>query len=340
MSWHIFSDSDGGWDQIIQSLVPHTPFQGSQWANFRAAEGWSPLRLVSADKQCAIQFLVKQTRGLLVVGWAAGGPVGQPTPELAATLSQIFRHQFPRRLVYLRLSDFHESELTSSTLYELAGWRRCRHQLSNGSTLIRKLIPGDESIRDLYSSNWSRNLRRGEQRGVRFEQWKTPDFAEMAHIYQEVIDLKQSFEADWRTSPVALEQFCSNFGTNLVLVRAVNAQNQTLSYRAAFVLNEFGYDMLAGTSLEGRKCYASHVATHGLLFTLAERGCQTYDFGGVDKQSNLGVFNFKHGAGGCEHSYVGEFQTAFPRTVLSLSERMMRFNQARRQAPPLAASND
>jgi lipid II:glycine glycyltransferase (peptidoglycan interpeptide bridge formation enzyme) len=113
-----------------------------------------------------------------------------------------------------------------------------------------------------------------------------------------------------------------------------------LSYRAAYVLNNFGYDMLAGTSLEGRKCYASHVATHGLLFTLAEQGCQTYDFGGVDKHSNLGVFNFKHGAGGLEHSYVGEFQTAFPRTVLSLFERMMRFNQARRQAPQLAGSND
>jgi hypothetical protein len=340
MSWHVFSDSDSGWDQIIQSLVPHTPFQGSQWANFRAAEGWSPLRLVSANKQCAIQFLVKETRGLLLVGWAAGGPVGQLSPELAATLSQIFRHQFPRRLVYLRLSDFHESELTSLALYELAGWRRCLHQLSNGSTLIRNLIPGDESIRDLYSSNWSRNLRRGEQRGVRFEQWKAPDFVEMAHIYQEVIDLKQSFEADWRTSPVALEQFHSHFDTNLVLVRAVDAQNRTLSYRAAFVRNEFGYDMLAGTSLEGRKCYASHVATHGLLCTLAEQGCQTYDFGGVDKHSNLGVFNFKHGAGGYEHSYVGEFQTSFPRIVLALLERVMRFNQARRQAPQLAGSND
>ena len=127
MSWHVFSDSDTAWDRVIQSLVPHTPFQGSQWANFRAAEGWSPLRLVSANKQCAIQFLVKETRGLLVIGWAAGGPVGQLSPELAVTLSRFFRRQFPLRVVYLRLSDFHKSELTSSALYELAGWRRCLH---------------------------------------------------------------------------------------------------------------------------------------------------------------------------------------------------------------------
>jgi hypothetical protein len=54
----------------------------------------------------------------------------------------------------------------------------------------------------------------------------------------------------------------------------------------------------------------------------------------------LGVFNFKHGAGGLEHSYVGEFQTSFPRIVLALLERVMRFNQARRQAPQLGVSND
>lgn len=340
MGWQIFTGSDLDWDKIVQSLPSLSPFQGSQWARFKATDGWIPFRLVSADQRCAIQFLVKQQRGLLVIGWAAGGPVGQLSPELAAGLGQVFRRQFPRRVKYLRLSDFHPATAPSSSLYGPAGWRRCRQPLSNGSTLIRRLTPNDESIRESYSSNWSRNLRRGEQRGVRFEQWNTPNFVEMANIYQEVIDLKRSFEADWRTDPNALERFHSMFGTNLVLVRAFDSQNQTLSYRAAFTHDKTGYDMLAGTSLEGRKCYASHVATHGLLHVLANQGCQTYDFGGVDKQSNLGVFNFKHGAGGIEHSYVGEFQVSFPHAVLTSLERIMQFNQNRRQSSQLVVTND
>ena len=50
-----------------------------------------------------------------------------------------------------------------------------------------------------------------------------------------------------------------------------------------------------------------------LLGLLAERGIQHYDFGGVDPINNKGVFDFKHGAGGTEATYVGEYDTTSPK---------------------------
>jgi lipid II:glycine glycyltransferase (peptidoglycan interpeptide bridge formation enzyme) len=58
---------------------------------------------------------------------------------------------------------------------------------------------------------------------------------------------------------------------------------------------------------------------------LAARGVSRYDFGGVDRVLNKGVFDFKHGAGGIDHTYNGEFETAVPRLVKSLVSKLVSF---------------
>jgi len=66
---------------------------------------------------------------------------------------------------------------------------------------------------------------------------------------------------------------------------------------------------------KGRKTYASNVALDALLGSLVARGISNYDLGGVDRTNNKGVFDFKHGTGGTELSYVGEYETTTPRMM-------------------------
>jgi lipid II:glycine glycyltransferase (peptidoglycan interpeptide bridge formation enzyme) len=93
--------------------------------------------------------------------------------------------------------------------------------------------------------------------------------------------------------------------------------------RAAVVIGANAFDFLAATSNEGRKLYASNVALDALLTSLASRGVRRYDFGGVDRTNNKGVFDFKRGAGGTDFTYTGEFETAMPRLAKPVISKLM-----------------
>jgi lipid II:glycine glycyltransferase (peptidoglycan interpeptide bridge formation enzyme) len=178
-------------------------------------------------------------------------------------------------------------------------------------------------VSDAYTSNWSRNLRRGLQRDVTADQWLKPDAHVIATLHQDVEDLKQPFHAQWRGDDAAIKRLLNCFGERLVLVRAHDANGVVLAMRAAVVVGLHAYDFLAATSKDGRKTYASNVALDALLGLLAARGVTSYDFGGVDRVNNKGVFDFKHGAGGTEQAYGGEFETVVPRVAKSVVSKLV-----------------
>ncbi len=324
MTWLTFDGDDSHWESVVTGLSPRSPFHTSSWANFRAVDGWEPLRLIANDGSCAIQFLIRTVRGVVVIGWAPGGPVGQLSPVLCGELLHYVRAHFPRQLIYLRVSDFQPEISHQSDIYLRSGWAKSQSAFATGASLLRCLAADEAELRSAYSNNWSRNLRRGEQRSITAEEWKRPSSIEMANIHQEVVDLKQSFHGDWQANPEQLARLFQCFGDSIRIVRAIDDQQRTLAYRAAIRIGTLGYDILAATSREGRKCYASHVATHGLLALLGNSGCTEYDFGGVDPITNRGVYNFKHGAGGREFRYTGEFQTSWPGFIAQPIARVIR----------------
>ena len=323
MNWTHFTEDDAAWDDLVSRHSLQSPFQGSAWANFRSADGWLPVRFSLIDGRGAIQFLVKQKLGVIAICWSAGGPVGSCSSTDLAELPSAVRLALGSRITYLRVSDFRDLDSHADTTYLHAGWEKSRYRISSDSSLVRSLSADPTQLRAGYSSNWSRNLRRGEQREISPEKWLNPDYSLMAEMYRDVVELKKSFSADWRADPERLSRFVASFGDSLLIVRAVSPDQKTLSYRAAVQLGTVAFDILAATSYEGRKCYASHVATHGLLATLGGLGCTRYDFGGADQQQNSGVYNFKHGAGGHDYRYTGEWQCSLPRSANRIVERVI-----------------
>lgn len=325
MTWSQFFDDDKTWDGFIAHLNPLSPFQLSAWARFRMDDGWSPVRFISEINSGAIQFLVKRYSKVFTVAWSSGGPCGTVTAHSLAHLSRAVQQSLNSHFTYLRISDFSPESPRVLSEYSNANWLRCRRTFGSQITLFRDLPMCASDLRASYTDNWRRNLRRGEQRNVRWEHWENPDTALMASMYLDLVDYKQDFKADWRGDNGRLTRFIEEFGDSLCIVRAISPSEETLSFRAAIRIGNLGFDILAATSLEGRKCYASHVATHGLLDVLSRTGCRRYDFGGVDKLQNLGVYNFKHGAGGLDHSYLGEWQFATPRYARNLIQNVVHF---------------
>lgn len=318
MTWTTLRCTDATWDALVDDLNPPSPFSGAAWSTFRERDGWRPVRLATQNRDSLVQFLIKRPAPGVVVAWSPGGPLGLVSQDVLASLRTTLRTTWPRSIVYGRLSDFRSHNDVLMDCYTGAHWLRGGQSLTSSDTLIRHLVPDEAEIRSSYSDNWSRNLQRGQRRCGPATLWSEPNFAEMATMYQELSQYKGGFNADWRGSRTHLEALHTAFGSRLLTMRVADRDGTTLSYRSAVLLGQRAFDLLAATSLLGRKCYASHVVTDGLLQECSRRACTEYDFAGVDKLRNKGVFDFKKGAGGESYSRLGEFDMTAPRITVHL----------------------
>lgn len=322
MSWRQFVGTADEWDSMVTRLGVTTPFQLSAWADFRCTFGWRTLRLVTDDGNCAAQLLVKSIGPMRIV-WGAGAPLGVTSDSLLAELREAARLEVGGWVTYLRVADHRQLSEASEAKFRDAGFVRPVRLLSTGQTLVRNLSSDYATLAEAYTSNWSRNLRRGQQRDVVAEEWTSPDAAQLARLHQDVENLKHSFDAEWRRDEDSMRRLLECFSERLVVVRTIDAHGALLAARAAVVCGTTGFDFLAATAPEGRRCYASNVALDALLTLLATRGITHYDFGGVDETKNKGVYDFKHGAGGNPSSYVGEFEFVSPRIARGAVSKLM-----------------
>jgi lipid II:glycine glycyltransferase (peptidoglycan interpeptide bridge formation enzyme) len=316
MTWELFAGSDQQWDQTINGLAYPSPYQMSAWSNFRNQDGWNSVRLIANNHSAAIQILIRRVFGV-VIAWAPGGPLGEITADSLNGLRLQLQLHLSANISYIRLADFSAGDDGRVEQYLRAGWRRPRTTLSSGRTLTRSLTADTESLRASYTKNWSRNLRRGEERGVTASVWTTPDISTLVELHQSVAETKGIPSRDWRTNAARFQHLLSCFHDQIVIVRATDSSGATHAIRGAVLCGTQAFDFLAATSHEGRRLYASNVALHGLLKVLVQRGLATYDFGGIDQVKNKGVYDFKHGAGGHDHAYSGEFEATDPRILSS-----------------------
>lgn len=316
MTWELFVGSDQQWDQTISGLANPSPYQTSAWSNFRNQDGWKSVRLVANSSSAAIQILIRKVFGV-VIAWAPGGPLGKVTADSLNDLRLQLRLHLPASVSYIRLADLAAGNNGRVEQYLRAGWQRPRTTLSSGRTLTRSLTADAESLRASYTKNWSRNLRRGEERGVTASVWTAPDISTLVELHRSVAETKGIPAKDWRTNTARFEHLLKCFHDQIVIVRATDSSGVTHALRGAVLCGAKAFDFLAATSHEGRKLYASNVAVHCLLEVLARRDIATYDFGGVDPVRNKGVYDFKHGAGGHDYTYNGEFEVTSPRILSS-----------------------
>lgn len=322
MTWQQFVGDDQQWDDLVVGLGSASPYQSTGWANFRKSHGWASLRLVTADRDAAAQLLTKRVLGTCIA-WCPGGPVGQTSQALLHALPQVVGSLHPSLVHYIRLSDFRRYSPELSSQFSAAGWHQPSARLSTNNTLVRELHSSDSQEIDGYTKNWSRNLRRGLERGITAEIWQSPDFSTVAELHQSVVETKGLSTTDWRTNAGDLAHLADCLGHHLLLVKSCDADGNILAMRGATITGELGFDFLAATSGEGRKLYASNVALDCLLMALKERGVQTYDFGGIDAEHNKGVYDFKHGAGGHDYVYVGEFEYVKPSVLQRVVSRLI-----------------
>jgi hypothetical protein len=168
-AWYSRQLEDPVWDGFLQASPQGQFQQSSMWARSKAADGWSPLRVILTDQNRLVggfQILSRGSRATKI-GYISKGPVLDPeSPELAHFCMRIFRELVRTekvRAVILQPPD--ESKLTSGLL---VGSPFLENFLSKvvESTAIIDFRSGMLEVEKGMSPIARKNVRQAVKRGV------------------------------------------------------------------------------------------------------------------------------------------------------------------------------
>lgn len=324
-SWSEWSGSDGEWDALQLKSRSMCVYQTSSWANHRNRFGWTTVRVVHESGLCSAQILCRKILGT-TIAWVPGGPIGDLTKidrEFLTSLKKICR----TRAIYLRVNSLISHQNALETKLLTGGFRRAKHKLSSGQSLLLDLSADTATREERLSKNWSRNLRRGESRNTRPYLWSTVSPGEVATMYEQMAILKDLQDESEFPSLETVASLVENCADYLHVIRCDDESGKPLAIRGALVVGENAWDIFAAVSLQGRKQYSSYVTAWQLFNHCAEMNVKTYDLSGVDPINNKGVYDFKHGTGANEISYLGEWEHGSPFFVKEIVGRMLKYRK-------------
>jgi len=209
--------------------------------------------------------------------------------------------------------------------FELAGEAGSR-------TFLVDLRPPPEEIRAAFAQKWRNGLNSAERQGLTLDAGDDPGrlerFAELFARFRERkafdLDLDAAFYARVARAQDSQERFHVAF--------AMQNGSPVAGFVGSFLGDTAVY--LLGATLEaGLKAKAGYLLQWHAVLEARERGLAWYDLGGIDPESNPGVYRFKRGLGGMDVSAPGPFELAAagPGAMLTrLGERAYRAMKGRR----------
>jgi lipid II:glycine glycyltransferase (peptidoglycan interpeptide bridge formation enzyme) len=295
------------WDTLQYGFTGATYLQSYKWGLYRSQFGWRVVRWIAIDSTgavvCMLQALFRAYPGSLGLLWAPGGPIGDLSCCDAA-LQAAMADATGCRHLYCRLNltrPYHAEDALKLSAY---AWRRALIPITSGLSLDYNPAQNDEALMAQCSANWRHNLRRAGKHNLQIVPWNNPDAGTMAAIYASMQAYKNIGE---QFSAVQISSLLQIMGDKIILYRCDNAKGEPVSLRGCIVQKQKAWDLFAATSSGGRKLYASNLLLWELMAHCRRIGVRSYDLGGVDPQSNRGVYDFKKGTGAAPLEYLGEW---------------------------------
>ena len=323
--WSEWVGTDEQWDAQQLKLPRPCVYQSSSWAHHRTNFGWKSFRIVSETNLCFAQILYRSVFGT-TIAWIPGGPVGN--------LSEINKHLLleVRRLAknsrtYLRLNSLQEADLSTEQSLTINEWHKVKHKLSTGLSLVYTLSNDATTRREGLSSNWGRNLRRGESRNMAPYLWQQVTVDAVADLYKQLSEYKNLAENSEIPNTETISSLISSCSSQLKIFRCDDQSGNPLAIRGALIFGDKAWDILAAVSPQGRKQYSSYVTSWALFNYCADLKIVSYDLSGVDPINNKGVYDFKHGTGAREIKYIGEWESASPLIIQPIIGRLLRYRK-------------
>lgn len=157
----------------------------------------------------------------------------------------------------------------------------------------------------ISKNNMSKNWLRNQRRAYRFELLvRLASQSDLDDIMLEVENVERfkSINLNLDREFVKSSILCPD----CICLIAQDYDSKFLGFRVAYIGDGRAYDLIAVNSHMGKRCYASYFLLSEIIKKVRGKGIEIYDLGGVDKEGNVSVYNFKKGAGGIEVFYESE----------------------------------
>lgn len=190
-----------------------------------------------------------------------------------------------------------------------------------------------EWVRRNLEQKWRNQLNASERNGLNIlEDSSDTQFARFLEIYDEMMCRKQ-FETTVDPREFRKIQQRLPAEQKMILMLA-EKEGQFLSGLVGTALGDTGIYLLGATNSAGLKAKASYLLQWRMIQRLKERGCRFYDLGGINPESNPGVYHFKQGLGGQEVCHFGRIEANGSRLNalwLGLGERILKWGRLGRR---------
>jgi lipid II:glycine glycyltransferase (peptidoglycan interpeptide bridge formation enzyme) len=242
------------------------------------------------------------------------GPVCQPKGkepdgEAVQQVAQALHAEYvQKRGLFLRVLPRAWMQSPPDELLESAFSRYERDSFRSGEsyrTFIVDLTPPLEIIRKRLDQKWRNQLNRAERNGLSIREGADQEcFQTFFTLYDQMLARKRFASSDVRqfariqdALPVSQRMkifICEENGTPVAALVGTG-------------LGNVGVYLLGATNDVGMKCKAAYLLQWRMIQWLKERGVAWYDLGGINPETNPGVYHFKKGLSGQDVQYLRPF---------------------------------
>jgi lipid II:glycine glycyltransferase (peptidoglycan interpeptide bridge formation enzyme) len=298
------------WDRDLASLPERSLVQSFGWGDYKATQGWRPLRWVAQDERgrsvAMVQTLVRVYPCQTVIVWCPGGIVGPIELWNRELFEQIATATRASRL-YCRAAFTRCSTDGDIGYLRSRGWVQPPQIISAALTMVWDIQADEDRQMAELRPNWRRNLHRAFKRNLRVVRWVDPSPSTLARLFEGMTSYKK---IDSHFDAPALAALLQSLQGRVVMFGCEDESGLPLAVRACAVDDECAWDLLAATSPEGRRCYAAYAVFWELIRHCRAIDVKTYDLSGVDPVAARGVYDFKRGTGAREQRSLGEWAWA------------------------------
>jgi len=304
--WSKFKGSNYEWNDLIISNHG-SPYQLEEWSNYKKCSSrWDSIKIVAKNNSeivYAANVLLKKSI-LFTVCYIPSGGVGTLSP-LDSDLYNFLIQELKVAFIYFRVSFQQEFSHTRKKTLVDNKWKCAKLKLGSDYTMIYDLSKNKEQRLLSASKNWRHNYKRSLKRDIDIHIATIDD---KNKIIEMIRLLEKNKGLDVIFSDIEIQNILTKLKNILVLFYATNSKGLLLGMRGALISGKHAVDFIAATTNAGRKEYSSYALFWVLTTECKKRGVIDYDMGGVDKDINIGVYNFKKGTGSTLKRYLGGYE--------------------------------
>lgn len=237
------------------------------------------------------------------------GPVWQKkntvnSIEILSAFLKLLKEEFVlKRKLVLRISPnlLKEKNKDCEKLFNELGFTS-KGQYAGSNTFYINANLSLEELRKNLSGNWRKKLKKSENEDLKIVSSKEDSlYQEAEKLYLEMVKRKK-FHQGIDVNKLKATQFY--IPSSMKMISMICYSNGVPINCLVFsAIGSTGIPILAATSDVGTNYNGSYLLQWQMLVYLKENGYKYFDLGGIDKEINPTVYNFKHGMGGVEVHY-------------------------------------